>query len=97
MAEIRQVNPQEMLTTAKSLSGKVEEWNVLVDDIYALQQQLDAMWDGNANDTFNAQWAEDRTKYATLSNVLAEYVQAINTAAQLYIETEAEAVKIVNS
>ena len=83
MAEIKRVIPEEMMSKAQSISTKIEEWNQKVNNIYKLQAELDGMWDGNANDTFNAQWNEDRTKYNTLTQVMQEYCHAVVKAAQL--------------
>ncbi len=95
MAEIKRVIPEEMMSKAQSISTKIEEWNQKVNNIYKLQAELDGMWDGNANDTFNAQWNEDRTKYNTLTQVMQEYCQAVVKAAQLYAEREQEVVNII--
>lgn len=95
MAEIKRVIPEEMVSKAQSISTKIEEWNQKVNNIYKLQAELDGMWDGNANDTFNAQWNEDRTKYNTLTQVMQEYCQAVVKAAQLYAEREQEVVNII--
>ena len=95
MAEIKRVIPEEMMSKAQSISTKIEEWNQKVNNIYKLQAELDGMWDGNANDTFNAQWNEDRTKYNTLTQVMQEYCQAVVKAAQLYAEREQEVVNIL--
>lgn len=95
MAEIKRVIPEEMMSKAQSISTKIEEWNQKVNNIYKLQAELDGMWDGNANDTFNAQWNEDRTKYNTLTQVMQEYCQAVVKAAQLYAAREQEVVNII--
>ena len=95
MAEIKRVIPEEMMSKAQNINAKIEEWNQKVNNIYRLQAELDGMWDGNANDTFNAQWNEDRTKYNNLTQVMQEYCQAVNNAAQLYAEREQEIVNII--
>lgn len=95
MAEIKRVIPEEMMSKAQNINAKIEEWNQKVNNIYRLQAELDGMWDGNANDTFNAQWNEDRTKYNNLTQVMQEYCRAINNAAQLYSEREQEIVNII--
>lgn len=97
MAEITNVNPQEMLQTAKTIASDIEQWEQSVTDIFTLQGELDAMWDGTANDAFNKQWEDDRKKYQSLTELMHEYCTAIETAANLYIEREAEVTQIVNS
>ncbi len=90
MSEIRNVNPEEMIATANNIKGEIEAWNAAVADIYALQAELDAMWDGDANTEFNNQWAEDRPKYDTLAQAMTEYCQTVADAANLYIQREDE-------
>lgn len=97
MAEIRNVNPQEMLSTAQKLSDKISEWNQKVNEIYSLQSELDYMWDGNANSVFNNQWADDKVKYESLARLMTEYCEAIANAANLYIEREDEVQGIISS
>ena len=97
MSQITRVSPQEMLSTAKRLEDAVSRWQQNVNEIYALQSELDYMWDGNANSTFNRQWEEDRAKYNKLAAMMTEYKSAIEAAAKLYQQKESEVVQIMNS
>lgn len=97
MAEITNVNPQDMLNTANSIKGNIDEWTQAVNSIFTLQGELDGMWDGDANDAFNAQWADDKKKYENLAQLMQKYCVAITNAANLYIEREAEVTQIINS
>lgn len=98
MAVIKNVNPSEMLTVAGEMDGKINEWDALVKKIFTLQGELDAMWDGDANNAFNNRWLnEDKPKYDTLKQVMLEWKEAIITAANLYIEKEGDIVGIINT
>ncbi|MBR5088503.1 MAG: WXG100 family type VII secretion target [Ruminiclostridium sp.] len=88
MAEIKNVNPSEMRDIAGQIESKIEEWRQQVTNIYGKQQELDAMWDGDANDEFNRQWEENRPKYDKLAETMALYAQTVKDAAQKYEETE---------
>ena len=95
MSEITRVDPDAMNNTSKEIIGKISDWDTDVNELYALQEELDAMWDGNANDEFNRQWNEDKSKYQSLSDYMVEYCQAITTAANNYVQCENDVAGIV--
>ncbi len=89
------VTPDQMITLANGVEDKISEWNQAVSKIYQLKADMDAMWDGTANDAFNARFEEDRPKFDQLASIMAEYATAIKTAAQNYMNTESEVTSIV--
>jgi len=89
------VTPETMVTLAGGIEGKIGDWNTAVNSIYRLAAEMDAMWDGDANDAFNAQFADDKVKFQKLSTVMTDYTTAIKTAAKNYTAGEAEAKTIV--
>lgn len=91
------VTPAEMNQIASNIEEKISDWNQAVTKIYSLKDEMDAMWDGTANDTFNNMFAEDATKYNTLSSIMSDYAAAIRTAANKYIEAEQEVKTIVST
>lgn len=90
MAEIRQVNPEVMNEQANVLDQLIGEWSEAVKSVTSLKQELDGMWDGLANDSFNARWEEDLNKYNNLQVVLESYRRAIIEAADKYEAYENE-------
>lgn len=84
------VNPNMMVSIAQELDGKNEEWSASVKHIYQLQGELDAMWDGTANDNFNRIFGEELKLYQSLYQMMGEYSSAIRTAAQNYVQSEDE-------
>ena len=78
------VKPEEMNTVASNIENKISEW-----------QEMDAMWDGTANDSFNQNFQGDLQKFNALTNLMQEYVVAIKTAANNYISGEEEVKSIV--
>lgn len=90
------VTPQTMISLAENIIGKIEEWNNAVQKIYSLQHEMDAMWDGTANDAFNMLFEEDSTKFRNLAQVMMEYANAIKVAANRYITAEQEVKGIVS-
>lgn len=97
MAEIRKVVLNEMEEHAKKLDSLIGEWADAVNQITKLVEDLNTMWDGLANDSFNARWAEDLVKYGKLQLVMEEYRRAITDAMTKYAEYEQEIDNIVKT
>ncbi len=95
MAEIRKVDPEVMTEQATTLDNLTGQWSDSVRDITNLKQELDAMWDGLANDQFNTRWEEDLNKYNSLLVVLESYRRAIQEAVTKYEAYEQEIANIV--
>lgn len=90
-----QVTPELMRSTAKNVDSKIVEWNAAVSKIYNLASQMDAMWDGLGNDSFNVVFNNDRPKFDSLNILMSDYSKAIVTAANLYDTGEQEVKNIV--
>lgn len=90
MAVINRVDPEIMKSQADVFDNLIGEWNNEVLGISRLKSELDEMWDGLANDTFNNRWENDLNKFNQLLSVLVSYRQAIAEAATKYEAYEAE-------
>ena len=95
MAEIRKVNPEIMSEQAKVPDNLIGEWSDSVREITALKVELDDMWDGLANDQFNARWENDLNKYNNLLVVLESYRRAVENAVSQYEAYENDIAAIV--
>ena len=95
MAVIRQVNPEMMNEQASALDKLIGSWSESVNEITRLKDELDGMWDGLANSSFNARWTEDLNKYNQLTVTLDNYRRAIIEAAGKYADYEQEIHNIV--
>ena len=60
------VDTEAMRRTAGEFEQEIGYWHDLVDQIWRAMTDLDAMWDGDANDTFNAMIEEDKPKFTRL-------------------------------
>ena len=89
------VTPETMNTLATGIEGKIDDWSTAVTTIYQLIAEMDAMWDGDANDAFNQRMQDNRQKFNRLAQVMSEYVQAIKKAASNYASGEAVVSQIV--
>lgn len=96
MTEIK-VNTENMRTTAKAFQDKIEEWKGLVNQLWSLTEELNGMWEGDANISFNELVDADRPRFERLAGVMETYRQAIETAAAQYENGEAEVKRIVSS
>ena len=96
MGEIR-VSTEGMRNAANDFEARMSDWKAMVDNIWGLLAELDAMWDGDANTAFNALVDEDKPKFERLYSMMEEYKNAINTAAQKYDATEEEVKGIVTT
>ena len=94
--EIR-VNTDNMRSTATVFQEKINDWNSLVQQLWSLMEELDAMWDGDANEAFNALVTEDKPKFERLAQMMETYKTAIDTAASKYDSVEAEVKNIVST
>lgn len=94
--EIR-VNTDNMRSTATVFQEKINDWNSLVQQLWPLMEELDAMWDGDANEAFNALVTEDKPKFERLAQMMETYKTAIDTAASKYDSGEAEVKNIVST
>ena len=94
--EIR-VNTDNMRSTATAFQEKINDWNSLVQQLWSLMEELDAMWDGDANEAFNALVTEDKPKFERLAQMMETYKTAIDTAASKYDSGEAEVKNIVST
>ena len=94
--EIR-VNTDNMRSTATVFQEKINDWNSLVQQLWSLMEELDAMWDGDANEAFNALVTEDKPKFERLAQMMETYNTAIDTAASKYDSGEAEVKNIVST
>ena len=65
MAEIR-VSTEGMRNAANDFEARMSDWKAMVDNIWGLLAELDAMWDGDANTAFNALVDEDKPKFERL-------------------------------
>ena len=81
-----EIRPMEMEQTAREIDAKINEWQNSVNRLYQYASELDAMWEGDANEAFNKTFGADRPKYNNLTNLMSEYktaLEALNVATAL--------------
>lgn len=82
----------------KSVKGELESYNSefrnRVKDLESKQQELKAMWQGDANDAFNAAFEGDKDKWEQFANLMEQYIAALEQIAARYEQAEAANVDI---
>lgn len=82
------VSTGSLQNVAKNVAEQVVKYNKSVERIYEIGSELDAMWDGDANKKFMSVIGNDRERFAAMSKLLTQYVDALNQSAKIYAETE---------
>lgn len=96
MTEIK-VNTENMRTTTNAFQDKIDEWKGLVNQLWSLTEELNGMWEGDANISFNEMVDADRPRFDRLAGMMETYRQAIENAAAQYEDGEAEVKGIVSA
>lgn len=91
-----EITPSMMNQVATELKNKTGEWRAAVKQIYQLQAELDAMWEGVAIEEFKRMFAEDQPKYEKLGQMMDEYQEALVTMANNYGQGDNEAKAIIS-
>ena len=94
---LNRINTQEMRAVANSVEQLASDYTRKVTDLYSAGQELDKMWDGDANATFNAQLGQDQPRFELLNKVISQYVQVLRENAEAYDKSEAEAVQTLQT
>ena len=65
------VDTEAMRRTAGEFEQEIGYWHDLVDQIWRAMTDLDAMWDGDANEACNALVTEDKPKFERLAQMIS--------------------------
>jgi len=90
---LNRINTQEMRGVANEVEQLASDYTRRVQDLYQAGSDLDKMWDGDANSTFNAQLGQDQARFEALNNVIKQYVDVLRDNATLYDQSEEAAVQ----
>lgn len=89
--------PEEMITIANKIESEIEKWDASIKEMINLINEMNAMWEGDANHQFNIIIEEDIPKFSRLSTIMEEYRTAIINIANKYIETENNVIAQLNT
>lgn len=89
-------NLEAMRSSATALEELIGEWKGQSDKLFTIHEEIDAMWDGDANDAFNSRFLDqDKPKYERLYNELSSYHDSLVTAINKYEEAESRIADIM--
>ena len=94
---LNRINTQEMRGVANSVEQLAGDYTRQVQALYEAGGELDKMWDGDANSTFNAQLGQDQARFEAMNRVIAQYIQVLRQNAENYDKSEAEAVQTLTT
>jgi len=94
---INKVNTTGMRTAANEIEQMANEYTQQVTALYSAGRELDAMWDGDASDTFKAQLGQDQPRFDALNTVVKQYAETLRSNADSYDRAEDEAVQTLRS
>ena len=94
---VSRINTQEMRGVANEVEQLASDYSRQVQALYTTGSELDKMWDGDANSSFNAQLGQDQARFEALNKVIDQYTQVLRDNAEQYDKSEADAVQTVTT
>lgn len=88
MAKSIKVTPKTLKDKATTLRNYNKSFNQKVGNLKTLQQKLNSMWDGEANDSFNKDFQKDAKQLDAFYKAVEEYAKALDKIADNYEKTE---------
>ena len=79
----------ELKAAIADLQEKNSTFKNKVSELEQAQQALKAQWQGDSNNAFNAAFANDKAQWTNFSNLIDQYIQALQTIMQAYEKAEA--------
>jgi len=86
-----------LMEVAADVEELVARYRQSVNRIYVIGQELDPMWDGKANRTFNAQMGSDRDRFDAMAKLLESYVSVLRHNAGIYVKAESDVLDVLNT
>ena len=92
-----QIDTGLLSNTINEMNEEVTRLKKSITEIYQEILELDAMWDGPANQVFNAQFEKDRQQFISICNELKKYINELGAANNEYNKCENKVAEIVNA
>jgi len=86
-----------LMEVAADVEELVARYRQSVNKIYVIGQELDPMWDGQANRTFNYQMGSDRDRFDAMAKLLESYIAVLRHNASLYVKAESDVLDVLNT
>lgn len=86
------VSPERLESVASTFDAKKSETESIISALRSTMNNLDAEWDGVAQNKFYAQWNEMIPKMTQFTNLLGEISSELRRIAQVFREADERAV-----
>lgn len=85
-----EVDTQLLQRDENSLNEKLGVVRKSLERVYGQMEELDAMWDGPANEAFRQQFAQDREQFEAICKEVQELINSVGHACKEYNRCEAQ-------
>ena len=92
-----EIDTAQLAGTGSNIAGMVGRMRESVQRLYATVDELNTMWDGPANQAFNAQFAQDGAAMTEICKALEGYVQDLNNAKTEYDKCDSDVRSIIDA
>lgn len=89
MADYIEVNISTLEQDVKDMEATVEQIRKDMNDMFESVSELDTMWDGPANQTFNQQFVLDKQIFDEICGAVEGIVASMKNAQESYLHCEA--------
>ena len=84
-----EVTSAQLNNVKNELSSYNDQFIQRVRDLETKQQELKSMWQGDANNSFDAAFNSDKEKWTTFASLMQQYIEALGKIAEAYDKAEA--------
>jgi WXG100 family type VII secretion target len=97
MGTLTRVTTAKLKAASGQIQDQVARYRAEVEGIYACGAELDAMWEGSANETFAAAMGQDRERFEAMAKLLTAYQQGLDASAATYEAAEQRALDAIGA
>ena len=91
----KRINPTQMRAIRVELYDLLVEYGESITQLDGLIDDLDRMWDGDAEDKFHGKFKDDLPRYQRMANTMRAYIDALKNNADAYDRTEQAALDVI--
>ena len=90
-----EVLTRQLMDAAAKVEDTLKVYDSSVNKMYLIGGEIDAMWDGNANDKFMATMKNDRAKFNALKEMVTRYIEVLRQNVDTYVKAEDNVVDVL--
>lgn len=97
MASRIEVTISELQSAASTITQAASDYRSAADTLKAAADELAATWEGDSQVAFVAEQEQAHAWYTKMAEICERYAEAMNKAAQNYVDTDADAASTIRS